>query len=235
MGKRYNQSSDSKYQQFDEDFEDYGYEVKNIRRQTKKKVTKFKREVDEYYDTYWTVHLIPHSSRLRVLYTCWRDFSLMTITERNQKLFELREQLIKARAQVAWIEQEIWLTNDRYKNQDLDLYKEMFSNWLTTMQFQVTNIEFDFEDSLYPLSEEECAEFYDDYVGTIWEADDGDDLVEEITSAAGYCVKSIDYRIILDDIEAPEHESTFEIDYTTQAWQLANRPPFPRNGRTPCL
>ena len=54
MGKRYNQSSDSKYQQFDDDFEDFGYEVKNIRRQTKKKVAKFKREVSEYDDTYWT-------------------------------------------------------------------------------------------------------------------------------------------------------------------------------------
>ena len=85
------------------------------------------------------------------------------------------------------------------------------------MQFQVTQIEFDFEDTLYPMSEEECAEFYDDYIGTFWEADDGDDLVEEITSAAGYCVKTIDYRIILDDIDSPEHESTFEIDYTTQA------------------
>jgi hypothetical protein len=30
--------------------------VKNIRRQTKKKVSKFKREVDDYGDTYWTVH-----------------------------------------------------------------------------------------------------------------------------------------------------------------------------------
>jgi len=52
----------------------------------------------------------------------------MTLTERNQKLYELRERLIKARQQVAWIEQEIWLTNERYKNQDLDLYKEMFCN-----------------------------------------------------------------------------------------------------------
>ena len=130
MGKRYNQSDNQKYQQFDEEFEDFGYEVKNIRRQTKKKVTKFKREVDEFYDTYWTVHLIPHSSRYRVLYTCWRDFFILTITERNQKLYELRERLNKARAEVAWIEQEIWLTNDNYKNQDLDLYKEMFgTNW----------------------------------------------------------------------------------------------------------
>ena len=56
MGKRYNQSENQKYQQFDDDFEDFGYEVKNIRRQTKKKVAKFKREVNEYDDTYWTVH-----------------------------------------------------------------------------------------------------------------------------------------------------------------------------------
>ena len=55
-------------------------------------------------------------------------FRLMTIIERNQKLYELRESLLKARAQVAWIEQEIWLTNEKYKNQDLDLYKEMFCN-----------------------------------------------------------------------------------------------------------
>ena len=122
----------------------------------------------------------------------------MTITERNQKLYELRESLIKARQQVAWIEQEIWLTNERYKNQDLDLYKEMFCNWLTTMQFQVTYIEFDFDDDLYPLTEQEMQDVYDDYIGTFWEAEDGDDLVEEITSAAGYCVKSIDYRIILN-------------------------------------
>ena len=63
MGKRYNQSDNQKYQQFDDDFEDFGYEVKNIRRQTKKKVTKFKRETDIYDDSFWTVHYFPHSSR----------------------------------------------------------------------------------------------------------------------------------------------------------------------------
>ena len=75
MGKRYNQSENQKYQQFDDDFEDFGYEVKNIRRQTKKKVTKFKREVNEYDDTYWTGTVNRTASRFRVLYTCWRDFS----------------------------------------------------------------------------------------------------------------------------------------------------------------
>ena len=85
------------------------------------------------------------------------------------------------------------------------------------MQFQVTDIEFDFEDSLHPLSEEECAGFYDDYVGTCWEADDGEDLVDEITCSAGYCVKSIEDRIILDDIDVPECETPFDVDYTTQS------------------
>jgi ribosome recycling factor len=50
--KNYRNDRYDKFQQFDDDFEDFGYEVKNIRRQTKKKVTKFKKEVDEYYDTY---------------------------------------------------------------------------------------------------------------------------------------------------------------------------------------
>ena len=52
--KNYRSNSNDKFQQFDEDFEDYGYDVKNIRRQTKKKVTKFKRETDEWYDSFWT-------------------------------------------------------------------------------------------------------------------------------------------------------------------------------------
>ena len=52
----------------------------------------------------------------------------MTLTERNQKLYELRKQLDKAKAQVAWIEQEIWLVNDQYDRQNLDLFKEMFGD-----------------------------------------------------------------------------------------------------------
>ena len=52
----------------------------------------------------------------------------MTITERNQRNYELRVKLDKARAQVAWIEQEIWLNNEQYKNQNLDLYTELFAS-----------------------------------------------------------------------------------------------------------
>lgn len=69
MSKRYNQSDNSK-QQLEDDFEDFGYNVKNVRRSSKKKITKFKREVNEYDDTYWTVHYCLISNPVRVLYTC---------------------------------------------------------------------------------------------------------------------------------------------------------------------
>jgi len=50
----------------------------------------------------------------------------VTITERNQKLYDLREKMTKLNAELAWVKQEIWLTNQEYKNQNLDLYTEMF-------------------------------------------------------------------------------------------------------------
>ena len=65
------------------------------------------------------------------------------------------------------------------------------------MQFQVTQIEFDFtdyEEGDVPL---DCQQqTIEDCLGR-WDADDEDDLIEEITSAAGWCIKSIDYRHIL--------------------------------------
>ena len=67
------------------------------------------------------------------------------------------------------------------------------------MQFQVTEIEFDFDDA-YPdeLDDTYKQQVTDETIGQIWEADDEDDLVEEITCASGWCIKSIDYRIILN-------------------------------------
>jgi len=67
------------------------------------------------------------------------------------------------------------------------------------MQFQITEIEFDLDcdsadEELTPQDEQDL---YDDYIGTFWEADDEDDLIEEITCASGWCIKSIDYRTIL--------------------------------------
>jgi adenine specific DNA methylase Mod len=63
------------------------------------------------------------------------------------------------------------------------------------MIFQVIDIEFDFDgEDLHP---EEMQDIIDDTVGQIWEADDEEDLVEEITAAIGWCIKSLDYRYIL--------------------------------------
>ena len=74
-----------------------------------------------------------------------------------------------------------------------------------TMQFQITDIEFDFSDDIGDgdtmddfLTDEYKQNIYDDYVGTFWEADDEDDLIEELTTAAGFCIQSIDYRIVLN-------------------------------------
>lgn len=67
------------------------------------------------------------------------------------------------------------------------------------MQFQVTEIEFDFTDELdeEALDVESQDEIYDEVISSIWEANDEEDLVEEITCATGWCIKSIDYRIVL--------------------------------------
>ena len=61
------------------------------------------------------------------------------------------------------------------------------------MQFQITDIEFDFDD----IDEKEQDEIYEEVYEQIWEASDEEDLVEEITTAYGWCIKSIDYRHIL--------------------------------------
>lgn len=69
------------------------------------------------------------------------------------------------------------------------------------MQFQITDIEFDCsldDDDWTEKDQLETEEMLPSrYIGQIWEADDEDDLVEEITAATGWCIKSIDYRIIL--------------------------------------
>jgi hypothetical protein len=61
------------------------------------------------------------------------------------------------------------------------------------MQFLITHVDFDVDND--DLTSEELAL---DYVGEIWEADDEDDLIDEITNDAEYCIKSIDYRHVLN-------------------------------------
>ena len=65
------------------------------------------------------------------------------------------------------------------------------------MQFRVTQINIDFEDDNFELSPTEQQDVIDDVMSTTWEASDGDDLVEEITSAIGFCINSIDYCYVL--------------------------------------
>ena len=66
------------------------------------------------------------------------------------------------------------------------------------MQFRVTNINFDFEDDNFELSPIAQQEVIEETLATTWEATDGDDLVEEITNATGWCVNSIDYCYVLN-------------------------------------
>ena len=67
------------------------------------------------------------------------------------------------------------------------------------MKYNVTEVEFDFNDSLseeYQLTFDEEIAVRDLALG-VWEADDEDDLIEEVTTASGRCNKSIDYEVQL--------------------------------------
>ena len=68
------------------------------------------------------------------------------------------------------------------------------------MKYNVKEIEFDLDDFYdreeYPISVDEEIALIDEALG-VWEADDEDDLIEEITAAAGEGIKSIDYDIQL--------------------------------------
>ena len=67
------------------------------------------------------------------------------------------------------------------------------------MKYNVTEVEFDFDDDYAnesKLTFDEEIEIRDLALG-VWEADDEDDLIEEITTASGWCIKSIDYEVQL--------------------------------------
>ena len=67
------------------------------------------------------------------------------------------------------------------------------------MKFKVTEVEFDFDDDYAEESKltfDEEIEIRDLALG-VWDADDEDDLIEEVTTACGWCIKSIDYDIQL--------------------------------------
>ena len=64
------------------------------------------------------------------------------------------------------------------------------------MTYLVTDIEFDFTDSQGSITFEDEIEARDLALG-VWEADDEDDLIEEITCTSGWCIKNIDYEVQL--------------------------------------
>ena len=64
------------------------------------------------------------------------------------------------------------------------------------MKFNVTEVEFDFTDSQGSITFEDEIEARDLALG-VWEADDEDDLIEEITTTSGWCFKNIDYEVQL--------------------------------------
>ena len=69
------------------------------------------------------------------------------------------------------------------------------------MQFIITNINFDctLEDDNWTQEDVERTQkkLQEEYVGEVWEADDEEDLVDEISTASGWCINSIEYRHLL--------------------------------------
>ena len=77
------------------------------------------------------------------------------------------------------------------------------------MNYNVTNIEFDFDDdyadtvcnsdldTFFIASEVDRREVTERHLGVWEDIEDEDELIEEITAAAGWCIKSIDYEIQL--------------------------------------
>ena len=63
------------------------------------------------------------------------------------------------------------------------------------MKFIVNDIQFDFSGS-DDVTMNEKIDITDDSLG-LWDADDEDDLIEEITTATGWCISSINYEIQL--------------------------------------
>ena len=80
------------------------------------------------------------------------------------------------------------------------------------MKYNVTDIEFDFDDGnddeSYPLTFDEEIAIRDSALG-VWEADNEDDMIDEITTATGYLIKNIYFDIQLEDYSLGNQDDTF--------------------------
>ena len=59
------------------------------------------------------------------------------------------------------------------------------------MQFQIIYIEFDFDDEMSAYDKDKLTS---ETIGEIFEAEDDEQLIDQITESTGWCIKSIDYR-----------------------------------------
>ena len=66
----------------------------------------------------------------------------MTITERNQKLYDLRKQLDQKKMELAWIETQIMAVNSQYdrENRETSLFDEMFGDWLSKPHYEAASL-----------------------------------------------------------------------------------------------
>ena len=69
------------------------------------------------------------------------------------------------------------------------------------MQYMITDIKFDCscdDDDWTPKDQQETEYILPAaYLGTIWDADDEEDLIEELTASSGWLIKSLEYKFIL--------------------------------------
>ena len=80
------------------------------------------------------------------------------------------------------------------------------------MKYNVTDIEFDFDDGnddeSYALTFDEEIALRDSALG-VWEADNEDDMIDEITAATGYLINNIYFDIQLEDYSLGNQDDTF--------------------------
>ena len=63
------------------------------------------------------------------------------------------------------------------------------------LTYQILSVDFDFDDSeLSPFEQDALSS---EIIGSLWEASDEEDLIEELTCVTGWCIKSLDYQYVL--------------------------------------
>ncbi len=66
------------------------------------------------------------------------------------------------------------------------------------MLLKLTDIEFDFEDSSGELPYDEQVAVAKSVIGEVFEVDSEDELADLISDETGWCVKSLDYVVIVE-------------------------------------